>query len=279
MKSVLIFIASIIVLIVLICFSYSSLRNYCSNDSVHGGINKSEQRSDSQSNTNRNPPGFNNNNKIKTEAANDAGNDDKEKWNHEFFCDLKGSGFALGWATILLVIVTGGLIWVGFRQEMNMRDISSKELRAYLGIEHAFIKLDPITLRFKINIIIKNTGRTPAYSVSARRTFRLDAPQTFATHNEEIPKEIESVIYIGANSSFDIGIIHDKNGTPFNIKSENIQKIIAGELGICIWGRIEFLDVFDTKRCINFKLINVAYINGEGWSLQAYKDGNNDKCE
>jgi|WetSurMetagenome_2_1015567.scaffolds.fasta_scaffold25636_4 hypothetical protein len=278
MKSVYIFIASIIVLIVLISFSYSSLRNYCSDDTVHSSINKSEQRSDSQSNSNRNPPGLNNSNKIKTEAANNASNENEEKWNHEFFCDLKGSGFALGWATILLVIVTGGLIWVGFRQEMHLRDISNKELRAYLGIEHAFIKLDPITLRFKINIIIKNTGKTPAYSVSARRTFRLDSPQTFATHNEKVPDEAESVIYIGSNSTFDVGITHDENGRPFSIKSENIQKVISGELGFCIWGRIEFNDVFVKKRCINFKLISRAYINGEGWSLQPYKDGNNDDC-
>ena len=51
---------------------------------------------------------------------------------------FKVTDFYLMVFTGLLVFVTGGLIYVGVRQELHLRDTARRELRAYVALETIF---------------------------------------------------------------------------------------------------------------------------------------------
>lgn len=67
--------------------------------------------------------------------------------------------------TGLLAFVTAGLIYVGFRQEIHLRDTAKKELRAYLGYEHTPLVKDEHR-RIVAIPRINNFGKTPATEVT-----------------------------------------------------------------------------------------------------------------
>jgi hypothetical protein len=66
--------------------------------------------------------------------------------------------------TGLLVLVTAGLIGVGFFQWRETRDTAKRQLRAYVCVKGAEIILDPRNAP-KVTVPITNFGKTPAYNV------------------------------------------------------------------------------------------------------------------
>jgi hypothetical protein len=98
-----------------------------------------------------------------------------------FICEAKVTDIALSWITFLLVIVTAGLVWVGFRQEAQTRQLTRANvfvvsvnlgnitnpipIEGYppiipTGAELRYLNVGPI-----VQLIIKNLGQTVAYDV------------------------------------------------------------------------------------------------------------------
>ncbi len=81
---------------------------------------------------------------------------------------LNENGMAVtGLATILLALITGFLVALGRSQGTTTR----KQLRAYVGVdemeklEERVVDYDPVTKICKVNALMVNFGKTPAYDV------------------------------------------------------------------------------------------------------------------
>ncbi|MDD5319688.1 MAG: hypothetical protein PHD43_03555 [Methylococcales bacterium] len=172
----------------------------------------------------------------------------------------------------LLVLFTYRL-WTattGLRE--SAEETAERQLRAYLGIEGGFITLKESgsVNNIDINIVIKNTGQTPAYSVSVWCILQFADIQHFISHNltEDITKERDSRSIIGSGTSMHIKPI------TLSLNADDLQKMKDGLMGFCVWGGIEYLDMFRKSKFVKFKIINGKYVPSKGWPLQDYKDGN-----
>ena len=152
----------LIVLIFAIICSHEKLADYCSNPSAEMRIEQTDEWIYTEDDAKRHKPASHFHNQKKSETSATSSNYDRNKWEREFICDLKGSGFAVGWGTFLLVFVTTGLIWTAFRQEESARRIE----RAYVFVEIELLEWrdDPASTTVLIAARVKfwNYGKTPA---------------------------------------------------------------------------------------------------------------------
>jgi hypothetical protein len=171
--------------------------------------------------------------------------------------------------TGLLFFATLALWWSTRSLVKDAKDSTERQLRAYIGIEHAFITAGKYGRDVEIKIIIKNHGQTPAYSASHGVEIQFNDPKVFPSLGEKVTpiEERESSTIIGANSCIEVIKIVPMKSVDFNSLSQGI-------LGFCIWGEINYIDIFKKPRFVRFKMISGSYIPSKGWSLQAYKDGN-----
>ena len=142
--------------------SYQKLESFCAVSLTQDKVEQYEKWRDAENNAKRGVPAAHFHEQVKTESHATTGSNNPEEWKKEFFCDFKGSGFAIGWGTFLLVLVTGGLIWTAFRQEESARRIE----RAYVFVEIELLEWrdDPTSTTVLIATRVKfwNYGKTPA---------------------------------------------------------------------------------------------------------------------
>lgn len=136
-----------VVVIVLMLFTFVGLNSYCSD---HPTVNRPNQ---DKAATNRDAvpsgekpntfavfdnvfPSFIHQSYVVGDTS--SSNESIDKWKREFFCHIKVGEFALAWATILLFVATGFLVWMGVRQET----MSRTHERAYIfgGGPYGFLK-------------------------------------------------------------------------------------------------------------------------------------------
>lgn len=99
---------------------------------------------------------------------------DKREWTKSFVCEAKATDVALAWFTFLLFVVTGYLIWMGYRQEQVLK----MHERAYLvcggmfGVPKPLVSVGSAQLEYRPKssyfegpwrMVIRNYGRTPGF--------------------------------------------------------------------------------------------------------------------
>jgi hypothetical protein len=155
-------------------------------------------------------------------------------------------------STALLTFVTAGLVWVGYQQVRTTRF----QLRAYVFPDSAAL-VDgtmlnpPIPIHANVPGVVllwKNTGQTPAANVVSWAQIAVIEP--INEHTLVVPP-LRNIFatHLGANASGTKSLWFNRPLTP-----NEIGDVQAGARAICIYGRIEYRDIFEKKRWTNFRL-------------------------
>ena len=149
----------------------------------------------------------------------------------------------------------------------TMKDTSESQLRAYVGVERIAIQSSPTGTPNAGQIIIKNFGRTMAK----------DTQIWFAT-------AIETIVPI---TDFPLGtrkcktVIMPTEGARFDEPITGKFDLGKGIGNVYLWGRIDYIDVFDLPHWTVFRLVSneIEYVDGPKgyepyWRIKTCDDGN-----
>jgi hypothetical protein len=182
--------------------------------------------------------------------------------------------------TVMLAVATGFLFWSSEKVadaakqsadaaksaiELSNK-IAERQLRAYIPIDTAQVTINGQTLKAVIGV--KNSGQTPAYDLTAKTRLQTQPIGAY------IPVQFEDVeaskAIVGPNVT-----IHPT--ATLTIPTDSTVVLPALRNGthiIYVVGHIEYRDIFDTLRHIDFRLRSNSFENGV-WILEPAPDGNN----
>jgi hypothetical protein len=193
--------------------------------------------------------------------------DQKDDWTHRYICDVKITDAYLAVFNGLLVLVTGGLILVGFLTIKKMRDTEERQLRAYVFIESGRLERNFDDNRLAAKMKIKNSGQTPAYELTHTTAVRIVPPEFADGFSEEgfskqkfnVPPNTELSITFFSKSNFDL---------------EDQREYANGNVKILVYGTLKYRDAFRKTRTTDFRF----EVSGDVWasrgSLSPTEDGN-----
>lgn len=153
-------------------------------------------------------------------------------------------------ATVLLTIVTGGLVWIAYQQHVTTR----AQLRAYVFQEGANL-LDATQLPVPgpanqpwVELIIKNSGETPAYNVV--HWGNVDVREASQEELLTIPPlAVRSKLHLPPNGFATKGLWLRRNLSP-----QEVADIQTGARCVFLYGRITYTDAFGRKHFTNYRL-------------------------
>ena len=126
-----------------------------------------------------------------------------------------------------------------------MDDTKERSLRAYVTVVQSGIRQDEFGNGGSLFVLLRNTGQTPAYRVSSRRG-RLEAHGNplFAPRPDyfEDPPIAVSSTCLGPGSEIRFSV---------DFTAAEAAEVKAGNLMLCIIGRVEYVDAFGGKRVTN----------------------------
>ncbi|MGQ0742021.1 MAG: hypothetical protein ACT4OG_06970, partial [Alphaproteobacteria bacterium] len=185
-----------------------------------------------------------------------------------FWMRFRGSGHCLGsylsnsdngitgFATFLLFIVTGGLVWLGIEQVRTSR----KQLRAYIQPDAAVLcdgmGLTPPQPARKdipgVAFTIKNGGQTPGLKVICWA--KIDVIEPANEGNLKAPQLQDQFTF-----TLGPGVISPKAmWFDRSLGATEIADIMAGQRAIYIYGRIEYQDIFKRPQWTDFRLYYIG---------------------
>jgi hypothetical protein len=155
-------------------------------------------------------------------------------------------------STVVMAIFTIALTWSTYLLWKSGEKHSERELRAYLGIAEGDIQqhVDPAKGRLKAQMVIRNTGQTPAYNVRLIASFDFHKiPRTeFAAYG--IGKIQQSNATIDPGVEVIVPLVAEKL-----VSEENFKAVREGRFAFFFYGRIEYRDTFRKERFRNFRWI------------------------
>jgi len=170
-------------------------------------------------------------------------------------------------ATLLLVFVTAGVIWVGYMEIATTR----RQLRAYVAIEQASIDNIAYGETPVASLIFRNTGQTPAYDAMifgkmVFEAFPLNAP---------LPA-LEFDSFGASRETYGPGAkreIKETLSAPLNV--EQVKQVHSGSHALWIYGEVRYTDTFGTKRVTTYRRFTSGAIRSSlGRALVAHQEGN-----
>jgi hypothetical protein len=166
-------------------------------------------------------------------------------------------------ATVLLTIVTGGLVWLGFLQFSTTR----AQLRAYIYPDQ--MGLFPGSPQPSVYTVFKNFGQTPAPTVVSWAQIDIIEPRHENTL--VIPKmEKKFPMALGAGGTFS-----KTTSYPRALNAQEIADIKSGVRAIFYYGRAEYTDAFGRTRFTNFRVFYVGVFPvSAGMSFSTCDTGN-----
>jgi hypothetical protein len=175
----------------------------------------------------------------------------------------------------MLVIVTLLLVGVTYQLVSNGKVSAERQLRAYISLEWSRIVSGDGGNTFTVEVQIKNAGQTPALRVRHRMAAEVwvqhTAALSFAT-----PEIDPSEIPIGPGISFTLRqpiAVGGASGT---------GSIDVGQRLLFVWGSVEYFDIFDEPRTLEFRSRSGDPIRAHdgtvmrtvGWALDSEAEGN-----
>jgi hypothetical protein len=155
-------------------------------------------------------------------------------------------------ATVLLALITGGLVWTAYLQIRTSR----VQLRAYVFPMNAVLVEGTVLVPPRADrkdypgIVIdwRNTGQTPAYKVVTWARIEIIEPI-----NEEklVVPHLDPIHHtsLGAGANGTKSLWFERA-----LSASEIDDIGREVKGIYLFGRIEYLDIFNEQRFSNFRL-------------------------
>lgn len=162
-------------------------------------------------------------------------------------------------STVLLTIVTIGLLWVGYVQIRTTR----AELRAYVFARPIGIPDTDETDCPKIHLVMKNSGQTPAYDVTHWTCLDVDDHPDFKMGRPPGRRQSSgTVLPPGA----DAGIVAERRRP---LTEEECSAVVGRTKQIYVWGEISYRDTFHKRHVTKFRLYSGAESGSVGemaWS-------------
>lgn len=176
---------------------------------------------------------------------------EKQKWAHEYICDVKITDTYIAVFNGLLVLVTIGLIAVGHLTIRKMRDTEERQLRAYV-----FASAEPlekgINNVWAYTIKFRNCGQTPAYDFTA-----IANSDVFA-----IPVSDEQFLVRHAEWMSKAPLPPGEDVSTSNrhtLSAEDVAAIRRGTCQFYVFGEISYIDAFKRKWTTKFR-----FMHGQG---------------
>lgn len=166
-------------------------------------------------------------------------------------------------ATVLLMVITGGLAIVGFMQIMTSR----AELRAYVYIDEAHVDHISTGAVPEAQIKIRNFGRTPAYqftqgAVMGIQAYPLTDDPPTAKDDAAPAQTLPPTAYVFSSA---------KLKKP--LKDDEMRGLKEGKLAIFVVGEIGYTDCFGRQRFTNYCVFSGGGVTKLG-DVASYKEGN-----
>ncbi len=185
------------------------------------------------------------------------------------------STVAIAAFTIVLAFATA-FLWKATRDLVHETEAhGERTVRAYLGLEIASVFLDsPAPNHVTAWVRFKNVGTSPAYKLSGWLKFG-GKPMGQSPWNEIGKAENGGVMNPGQTFNF--------NSNPLKYTTEDLQKITNNEMGLYVWGRVDFVDAFDKPRFFEYRGImsgppETVIMDGArtlGWGFKPIENGVN----
>ncbi len=194
-------------------------------------------------------------------------------WAKSYYCDIKITDVYIGIFNALLVVVTVGLIVVGFLTVDRMRITEQRELRAYVGIVITPETVVNINVGMKPTcpLIIKNHGQTPAHGLESAagiviREYPLVSPlpSPWGFSDGEGSKSA-----LHPDQQFEFWVIAEQAITPADMQALQTGDTVRAYL----FGEVKYLDVFGRDRHTTYKLVTTGRRAGHS-SFVFCKEGN-----
>jgi hypothetical protein len=181
-------------------------------------------------------------------------------------------------ATIKLWRATNSLWETGEHQLKHLEQTAERQLRAYLAIADAFIKLVDNDTAIETTIMLRNSGQTPGYNFRTTTQVEIKAPPAMGspyTVGALTPPWARSII--GPNTSHTIGPIR------LVFHPGELEAIRNGSRTIFVLGRADYVDAFGADRHFIFRALNgrelvntdvaTGRINWRGWAIMPSNEG------
>jgi hypothetical protein len=169
-----------------------------------------------------------------TEYCNSYPENKKKNWPQTYYCDLRITDVYIVLFSGLLVIVTGGLVWVGIQQYRDTRILQ----RAYVGVNPSGIETDTFGQLIG-HVVFENAGHLPA------RDFYWGIKIDSANIGDWLPgkliiADLEGVAVLPVGAKWKMG-----SGACDPRPRERWEYAY-------VWGRVEYTDGFGQRRFTNF---------------------------
>ena len=156
-------------------------------------------------------------------------------------------GFASAVSSALVLIA----LYLAFRSNWIARDTAKRQLRAYISVESASLKkVCSAGEKPQVNVVIKNTGQTPARELRIESDVFLKNVSFDCSFVSEIPKDYGMQV-IGAGVTRRIDALMD---TPLSV--DDVKALQDGTKRLFFLAYGEYVDVFDAKQ--TFQLTYLA---------------------
>jgi hypothetical protein len=208
------------------------------------------------------------------------------EWRKKFICESKITDAVIAVLTFFLAIFTGLLVSVGSRQERTTR----QQMRAFVYLDRGSIfnvpsPLNPLSIYRPTGaevvspaegplaqLIIKNTGSTPAYRVEHwGNIFVADYPLTQSLpRDKKTPTAPTSAIPPGGINTKSVKI-------PERLTEAEIAGLRTGTMAIWVYGEIIYWDAFRRRRVSRYRLFHNSVTGAIGVSTDlTWGEGGND---
>lgn len=181
---------------------------------------------------------------------------EEQKWAKDYICDIKITDAYLAAFNFLLVIVTGGLIFIGWKTIGKMRDTEERQLRAYvfaspgqLARPVGRIPNAPPVTRWSFDITFKNSGQTPAYDFHQFTVSEVFAVPTPEGNFDIAPEGPISNAVLPAGESVTTRGHCDVTGA-------DLAAIQAGQRALYVFGEIRYADAFKRRWLTRFRFMH-----------------------
>ena len=165
-------------------------------------------------------------------------------------------------ATVLLAIVTGGLVWMARRQITTTR----AQLRAYVAVESGQIRAvagEPP----KAQKTVRNYGQTPAYK------FRLVGGLGMAESFEALPPptgDPRGTLGVLAPA----GVFQWNMVAPVVLSAEAYGRLSAGQVTLFVYGEVYYEDAFGNRRTLKYRTMFGGPAGVQSNQLASCQEGN-----
>lgn len=172
-----------------------------------------------------------------------------EDWAHKYVCDVKITNAYLNVFNFLLVLVTAGLIYAGFRTIGKMRDTEERQLRAYVFASAGALTKGGNNV-WQLQITFKNSGQTPAYQFNQ-----------FANSDViDLPVNERDFVVLRAGS-ISRGVLPPGQMAvttlTHHLSPAEVTAVGAGTAQFYVFGEIQFVDAFKYTRTVRFRFMHM----------------------